>query len=328
MKKKLKIFFISMLCFIVIGIQITFLGLGIYILDGLTYLYRHPGLLSEGTIRVENMSIECRVIDIEDNSIIVRPIRDYPKFCHFKGSEFEAYEYEFLYTDELSINLDGADVMCDLEVGKIINVIYKLSDGYTGINPKHFNTVVSIKEVENSEDIVSLKGRSYYKKYLSEETINWLKMSEEERLNDGYYPEDLVKLGFLGMSNEIEEWGIKLKVNNVDKNGLTLICTQEDFIPTELNDDWKITTSSYFVIKKLKNNKWVYMKPKIREKNTVWSLEVDTIKNNSITNINLNWEWLYGSLPKGKYRMYKEIKLLREPGDFDWKPIYVYFEVK
>ena len=144
MKKKLKIFFISMLCFIIIGIQITFLGLGIYILDGLTYLYRHPGLLSEGTINVMYAFVESEIINIEDNILYVKPIRDYEKFV--TNSKEKREGYEFLQTDILAINLDNTIVKCDLDVGKIVFVNYKFVDGKSGKNPIYLNTVEYIND--------------------------------------------------------------------------------------------------------------------------------------------------------------------------------------
>lgn len=146
MKKKLKIFFISMLCFIVIGIQITFLGLGIYILDGLTYLYRHPGLLSEGTVRANYELLEVEVLKIEDDILIIKPLKDYKNIEKERFIRFRDKGLYLSLEDILAVNLDETIVKCDLEVGKVIYVKYRFKDGYRGKSPKYLNNVEYIND--------------------------------------------------------------------------------------------------------------------------------------------------------------------------------------
>lgn len=146
MKKKLKIFFISMLCFIVIGIQITFLGLGIYILDGLTYIHRHPGLLSEGTVHANYELLEVEVLKIEDDILIIRPLKDYKNIEKERFIRFRDKGLYLSLEDILAVNLDETIVKCDLEVGKVIYVKYRFKDGYSGKSPKYLNNVEYITD--------------------------------------------------------------------------------------------------------------------------------------------------------------------------------------
>ncbi len=42
----------------------------------------------------------------------------------------------------------------------------------------------------------------------------------------------------------------------------------------------------------------------------------------------VDWEWLYGELPMGRYRMSKEIMDFRKTGDYDGKNYYAVFDVE
>ena len=42
----------------------------------------------------------------------------------------------------------------------------------------------------------------------------------------------------------------------------------------------------------------------------------------------INWEWLYGTLPSGEYRIKKEIRVDKSEDDYSWRTVYWYFEIK
>ena len=52
------------------------------------------------------------------------------------------------------------------------------------------------------------------------------------------------------------------------------------------------------------------------------------IPKDNVTEWEIDWEWLYGTLPTGKYRLGKEIMDFRGPGDYDTQIIYAEFEIK
>ena len=54
-----------------------------------------------------------------------------------------------------------------------------------------------------------------------------------------------------------------------------------------------------------------------------WIISMD-----DTTEMEVNWEWLYGKLPTGKYRIGKEITDFRSSGDFDTAIYYAEFEIK
>ena len=49
---------------------------------------------------------------------------------------------------------------------------------------------------------------------------------------------------------------------------------------------------------------------------------------NDTIELEVNWEWLYGKLPVGKYRIGKSITDFRESGDYDTATYFVEFEIE
>lgn len=126
--KNLVIISVIIISFIVINV------LAIY-----SVFYIPKGVRSEGTINIKYALLEVEILEIEDNILMVKPIRDYEKFV--TDTRKKRKGYEFLQTDTLAINLEKTDIKCDLEVGKIVFVNYKFVDGYEGENPRYLNTV-------------------------------------------------------------------------------------------------------------------------------------------------------------------------------------------
>lgn len=59
-----------------------------------------------------------------------------------------------------------------------------------------------------------------------------------------------------------------------------------------------------------------------------WTLEAWIIEKESTTTWDVNWEWLYGELPSGEYRIGKEILNFRGTGDFDTEIVYAEFIIE
>ena len=269
--------------------------------------------------------MEVQIVDMEDNILLVRPTSE---VVDLGQSAYGYWEYMFDSSDILEINLDGVEINCELFVDKIVDIVYHHSIGTTGNNPIHLNKVSEISDIHQGywEDIVLYNGRRYSKSWLSEETLNWIDMSEEERVKSNHYPEKLEKVGRFELSCNIDDWGISLTVDNVTPTGLTLVCKQEDFIPTNLNDNWEIRFNSPYVIQKFEYGDWVDVKIVCKE-DIIWDAEEWVIENNGVSTMDIEWEWLYGELSAGKYRIKKEIENLKEPYDFTWRNIYARFVI-
>ena len=51
------------------------------------------------------------------------------------------------------------------------------------------------------------------------------------------------------------------------------------------------------------------------------------IQKEDTTQWDVNWEWLYGELPAGEYRIGKEIMNFRGAGDYDTEMLYAGFVI-
>ena len=179
--------------------------------------------------------------------------------------------------------------------------------------------LVLVKDGETGEwrrpdDTIEYNGKKYLKSELSEATLNWLALSEQERLLSSYMPPEFVTLQ--------QDWGITLEAEDITPTSLTIQCTQSEGNPTgELN-----TGSWYIVENWTQENGWKEVDYVIKD-NIGWTMEAWLIPANSTSEWEVDWEWLYGKLPVGKYRIGKEIMDFRETGDYDKAVYYAEFEI-
>ena len=118
-------------------------------------------------------------------------------------------------------------------------------------------------------------------------------------------------------------WGVTLKAENATPSGLTLICEQSGG-----ENVAELMTGSQYVLQISENGQWKDVPYASQEYDVSWTLEAWLIPMNDHTTWNVNWEWLYGQLPAGEYRIGKEISNYRAPGDFDEEIIYANFVIQ
>lgn len=114
--------------------------------------------------------------------------------------------------------------------------------------------------------------------------------------------------------------GLNLSVIDISRTGLCLICSQSGGQPTGT-----LKTGSSYNLEKYEGENWHPVIPIIN--NYGWQLQTFTIYKNHDTEFNIDWEWLYGKLGIGIYRLEKKIIDFREPGDQDEYTYYVEFEI-
>ena len=119
------------------------------------------------------------------------------------------------------------------------------------------------------------------------------------------------------------KWGITLEVDNVTATGLTIICNHSGG-----ENVAELDTGSYYVIQKLEKTGWVDVEYLTQEYELGWTLEAWIIQKEGTTQWDVNWEWLYGQLPTGEYRIGKEIMNFRGSGDFDKEMVYADFIIE
>ena len=154
-------------------------------------------------------------------------------------------------------------------------------------------------------------------------------LAKEKELNF----EDVAKSLFSSHSNDHrdiyvvpifddDKWGIRLSVENVTKGSATVKCTQFEGFPTG-----DLQTGSWYEIERFDGEKWQKVEYKVPEESVVWNSMAYVINKNDETRWDFQWEWLYGELEKGHYRIAKEIMDFRKAGDFTKDIYYAQFFV-
>ena len=167
---------------------------------------------------------------------------------------------------------------------------------------------------KTEDDIVYYNGKAYDKSKLSDSTLNWLEMTEHDRLLSSYFPSEFIE------NSDI--WGISLSAESITNKGLKLIITQ-----TNGYHQGELQTGSWFKIEHWdeESNEWISVKEIID--NAAWTSEAYLIAVETSSEYNINWEWVYGELSAGKYRLCKEITDFKNTGDYDSELYFVEFEI-
>ncbi len=169
-----------------------------------------------------------------------------------------------------------------------------------------------IKEDINDDEVITYNGKEYKKSELCDATLHWLELSEQERMLSSYLPPELMIFE--------ETWGITLTAENITTTCATIKCVQSGGESTG-----KLQTGSWFILENwTQENGWREM-PYFAE--VCWTEEAWIIPADETTEWQVNWEWLYGELLPGKYRIGKEIMDFRGPGNFDKAIYFAEFEI-
>ena len=105
--------------------------------------------------------------------------------------------------------------------------------------------------------------------------------------------------------------------------GITIKCTQSGGNPTG-----ELQTGSWYILETwTREYGWKQM-PYIIEGEIGWNDIAWMIPMEDSVEWEVNWEWLYGAIPSGKYRIGKSITDFRGSGDFDNAIYYAEFEIE
>lgn len=161
----------------------------------------------------------------------------------------------------------------------------------------------SIKNVFSVEDQEAVKGQ---------ETTEGKDASETGSQEGGAY--------VYHAESEASELGLLFSLKNITPSGAVLVFDQYDSeAPTgelEFGDDFELEVQ--------KNGKWESV-PVAVEGEIAFNDIAHIIAPGQSTEAELNWEWLYGELPAGEYRIGKVIHDFRGTGDFDKYTVYAHF---
>ncbi|WP_409229482.1 immunoglobulin-like domain-containing protein [Gudongella sp. SC589] len=104
-------------------------------------------------------------------------------------------------------------------------------------------------------------------------------------------------------------WGLELTATNISPTGLTLSFSQYGG-----NPKGDLQTGSYYWLDKHVEDEWVPVEILSSAQDVGWTDEAYIINMNDITEWEVGWEWLYGELSIGNYRIGKEIMDYRSTG--------------
>lgn len=119
-----------------------------------------------------------------------------------------------------------------------------------------------------------------------------------------------------------EDWGLELTADNVSSTGLTLLFNQSGGDPKG-----DLQTGSYYWLERYVEDEWVPVEILSSAQDVGWTAEAYIINMNDTTEWEVNWEWLYGELPIGNYRIGKEIMDFTATGVFDTLNYYADFKI-
>ena len=258
-----------------------------------------------------NVTFEATILEIGENYYLVEPV---------EGSQ------ELHSADQIEVPMKNLDPSLEPEVGDIIEIKHsgeiletfpaRLSEVYGIKVTKESEKTELISPVEsNSDEIITYNGKEYKKSELSDATLKWLELSKEDRMLSSYFPPEFMVID--------ENWGVTLKAENITANGLTLVCTQTGGEATG-----SLQTGSWYIIEKwTQATGWTEVDYVSQEYDITWTQEAYMIPKEEKIEWEVNWEWLYGKLPTGKYRIGKEIMDFREAGNYDSAIYYAEFEI-
>lgn len=119
---------------------------------------------------------------------------------------------------------------------------------------------------------------------------------------------------------DVPDWGLTLSVRDVTPTGLTLVCTKRGGNPTG-----RLTCGTDYRLLVSEDGKWKNVPTVIEEYG--WDDMGYRITDEKAAEFILSWEWLYGTLPAGTYRLAKDFMDWRDSGDYDEETYWVEFKI-
>lgn len=166
-----------------------------------------------------------------------------------------------------------------------------------------------------AEEIITYNRKEYKTSELCNTTLEWLELSEKDRMLSSYFPPEFMIFD--------EKWGVSLTVDGLTTSGAIIKCTQSGGEATG-----ELHTGSWYILENwTQENGWKEM-PYVIDGEIGWNDIAWIIPMNDTIELEVNWEWLYGKLPVGKYRIGKSITDFRESGDYDTATYFVEFEIE
>lgn len=123
----------------------------------------------------------------------------------------------------------------------------------------------------------------------------------------------------------VSQWGAVLTAGNVTPTGMTLVLSRVEGCPTGA-----LQTGTWYRLERQENGVWTELETLSLEGNVSWDSIAWLFPKPGQEGYehDVNWEWLYGALPAGQYRMVKEVMDFRDTGDYDTAEFYTEFVIE
>lgn len=118
-----------------------------------------------------------------------------------------------------------------------------------------------------------------------------------------------------------DSWGLILSVKNVTPTGLTLVIAQQGGSPTGT-----LQYGSEYTLEVEQDGAWQNV-PDIVDGNFAWDGMAYLVTMDGETEQAVDWDWLFGPLSPGHYRLSKEFMDFRDTGDYDTQLYEVEFDI-
>ncbi len=133
---------------------------------------------------------------------------------------------------------------------------------------------------------------------------------------------DLAFVESLLANGRAMDWGIALSAVDVQPTGLTLVIAQSGGHPTG-----RLQYGSDYTLEVLQDGVWEQV-PYAVEGDVGWTAEAYLVSMEASVEENVQWAFLYGSLPPGTYRIRKTFMDFRETGDYDTQTYWAAFAIR
>jgi len=119
-----------------------------------------------------------------------------------------------------------------------------------------------------------------------------------------------------------DKWGVYFYAEDITSKGLTLKIEQFGGTPSG-----ELQTGAAYFLETTINDEWQTVETKTDEP-LAWNDIAYSIAKNDITEMKIDWQYAYGELKPGYYRLKKELMDFRDAGDYDKEIYEVYFTVE
>ena len=128
------------------------------------------------------------------------------------------------------------------------------------------------------------------------------------------------------VSEEETKWNLEMRLADVTPSGATVEFIQHG--PFEGYDRAELQYGSEFSLERWTGDNWEPVEMLPQEYDVAWTMVAYLINRNGTTTQPINWEWLYGQLPPGRYMLGKSVDLFRGTGDSEINMFWAEFTIE